>query len=258
MAFRLNNILSYTSKLTVFKQTQAVMYKPFFPLIASRKLFSTNFVCYKKQDKKDKKGKNSKDEEAEEVEDFDSVGFLKSLQKNYDQSLDLYKKKSAESKMGKANTKIFDNLKVHLSHGKIVSFLEVAQTTLKGRNLQITLFDPSDSKHVISSVIGSGLNLNPQADPKNPQLLKVPLPSPTSEVKAEAVKKLKEVLEHFKNAGNNKYSLSSIRATAMKELKVIKQKDELRKVTKHVEDLHQKYLKKLLDLFKDVEKNMSQ
>ncbi|GMM35986.1 Rrf1 protein [Saccharomycopsis crataegensis] len=218
--------------------------------------FSTSTIAYKKGGKAKGKAKNNVEPEAEE-EEFDSVGFLRDVEKKYKDSIEVYKKKSSESKSGKTNTKIFDNLSIPLAHNQSAKFTDVAQTTLKGRNLLITLFDPNDSKHVVSAVLGAGLNLNPQVDQKNPQLLKVPLPAPTAEVKIEAVKNLKSVFETFKSS-SSKFAFTSIRSDALKELKKLKGGDEVKKIMKNVEDLNKQYNKKLADQFKDLEKSMMQ
>lgn len=225
---------------------------------AMKRDFSCGTICYKKQTKSSKGNKKSKGtEDEEEVIEFDFGKLLKDTEANFKESLKVHKEKSAEAKLGKANTSIFDNLEVHLSHGQAAKFTDIAHTTLKGRSLLITVFDPKDTKNVVSAVIGANLNLNPQVDPKNPQLLKVPLPSPTAEVKNETAKQLKVVFETFKSS-SSKYSLSSVRGDAMKELKSLKKSDDLKKTMAQVEQLYKQYLKQLSDNYKDLEKAVFQ
>lgn len=219
------------------------------PQCAPVKAFSTSFVTFKKEKKS-----AAKEVAQEEVEDPSII--LKSLEDKYKESLTQFKAKTAITRQGNSNPKIFDELKVSLNHNEVVDYLSIAQTSLKGRNLIITVFDPMYSKHVISAILNAGLNLNPEQVPNIPQQLKVSLPPITTESRLAILKELKKNFEFFKNSNSFKYSLSFNRAEALKELKQFKKNDQVKKVNQDVEKLHKKYTTDLQELLKSVEKQV--
>lgn len=164
-----------------------------------------------------------------------------------------FSKIAQDAKLGKSNPKIFDKLIVDTNDGEM-PFPLVAQTSIKGRNFIITLFDPINAKHVINSVLGLELNLNAQADPSNKYTLKVPLPPVSTETKKENVKALKEQFEKYKSGKNG---LAGIRADLkqkfQKNIKLKKLSDLEQKEMTKLENLHKKYADKLAEAFKQAE-----
>ncbi|EDO17690.1 hypothetical protein Kpol_1004p67 [Vanderwaltozyma polyspora DSM 70294] len=197
--------------------------------------------------------KNGAGQVDEEVEIIDVKGYIADATKLFDESLELHNKKLNEIKQGRANPKIFDGLKLHNG----ASFKDVAHTSLRGKNsLLITVYDPKDAKNVISAIMGAGLNLNPEKDPNNSQLLKVLLPPPTTESRMNLVKELKIVFESFKSS-SMRNSLASVRADILKEMKKLDKKDDsVRKAMQDLEKLHKDYAKKLQDQLKQAEKTL--
>lgn len=233
----------------------------FQPLLGSlfytpNRQFSTSSVAFKKGGKAKGKLKADKSDVTEkQPEGVDQRQFLEALEKKYKEALEMYRKKSLESKLGKADARILDHLTIKLPHNETAKFTDVAQTTLKGRTLMITLFDPSVAKSVVLAVIGADLNLNPQVDLKNPQLLKAPLPAATADLKLEAVKNLKAVYNTFKSS-NSKHAFTTIRADAVKTAKKdAGSEDESRKLVQKIEALNKDYNKKLADALKEFEKS---
>lgn len=218
---------------------------------------SYTFALYKQKNKKSggSKGKDRgavKEDTDLAVEDPSHV--LPNLEAKYKECLEQHRKKVTETKLGAANPKVFDKLEVEINK-KPQIFTSLAQTALKGRNLIITVFDPNNSKHIVSSVLGSGLNMNPETVPNFPQQLKVPLPPPTAESRQEIAKQLKADFEKFKNS-SDKHSLSTARASAMKELKTFEKTDTIKKISNDVEKLHKKYADELQTQFKAAEKSV--
>lgn len=221
--------------------------------------FSSSLVTFKKV----KAGKasskhSSKVVEEEPLSQEDPSLILKELEAKYQESLNHFREKVAVTKQGNSNPNLFDDLKVALNHGEVADFLSIAQTSLKGRNLIITVFDPIYAKHVISAILQTNLNLNPEHVPNMPQQLKVSLPPVTRETKLDIVKELKKNFEFFKNSNSFKYSLSSNRADALKELKQFKKNDQTKKTTNDIEKLHKKYTNDLQELFRSAEKQILQ
>jgi len=116
------------------------------------------------------------------------------------------------------------------------------------------VFDPNNTKNVVSSVLASGLNMNPETVPNFPQQLKVPLPPPTAETRQQIARNIKDEFDALKNS-HDKFSLATARASAMKELKAFQKTDDaVKKVTQEVEKLHKKYGDELQTQFKAAEK----
>lgn len=169
--------------------------------------------------------------------------------------IDRFAKYANDAKLGKSNPKVFDNLTVHTDHGEM-PYTSVAQTSIKGRNFIITVYDPVNVKHIINSVLGSDLNLNPIADPSNKLTLKVPLPPVTTESKKESVKELKGTYEKLRNgSGTGKNgSLLSIRTEIRHKLTKNKKLDNAEtEVWNDFEKIHKTYSAKLADLMKTAE-----
>ncbi|CCC66682.1 hypothetical protein NCAS_0A01230 [Naumovozyma castellii] len=192
-------------------------------------------------------------EKASDTEIVDASKYLKEATKQFATTLELHQKRLNETKQGTSNSKVFDNLII--SDGK--KFTDMATTSMRGNNsLLITVFDPKDTKKIISSILGAGLNLNPERIPNNEQQLKVLLPPVTTESRLNTAKLLKGVFEEYKNS-SLKVSLGHIRNQILKEVKSLKKKDDsVRKVITDIEKEHQNYVKKLEEQFKQVEKNV--
>ncbi|ODQ65916.1 ribosome recycling factor [Nadsonia fulvescens var. elongata DSM 6958] len=222
--------------------------------------FSASTINLKKKAVKKEAGKSIIKDDLEEeaaVPEFNISIF----EKRYKEALATFNKKSQELKQGKANAKIFDHLVISLDHKKESLLPEIALVTVKaGRGLVVTVYEPKNVKHIISAVIGMNLNMNPQIDPKNPQILNIALPPVTSATKKEMVKDLKHEFEHFKTSPS-KHSLNGIREDAMKIIRQIKNskgasKDDANKINKTFEVVHKKYMDELLANYKTLEKSL--
>lgn len=207
-----------------------------------------------------KKNKKASKEVAEELAqggtskaeiDFDDAS------KKFDVILDKFSKAANEIKLGKSSPTIFDKLMIETDDGEQV-FTNVAQTTLKGRNFVITVFDPANTQHVVNAVLSSDLNMNPQVDPSSKLTLKVPSPPITTETKKENAKQLKLIFEKFKSSTvKNNSSLHAIRTDIrtkfQKKMSSKRGTDEEQKLLNDFEQLHKKYTEKLQEAFKSAE-----
>lgn len=205
---------------------------------------------------KGKKGKKSAPVE-EEIVEIPTID-MEDATKRFSSVLEKFTKSANDMKLGKTNPRIFDKLLVDLGKGEEpVPFNTVAQTTVKGRNFLITLFDPAYGKHVINSILGSGLNMNAQADPANKYSLKVPLPPVSTETKKESAKALKEAYEKFKHGSSKSSSLAAIRNDVKlkftKTSKKGKTSDAERKALDEFEKLHKLFSDKLTEIMKSAE-----
>ncbi|CAR24873.1 Rrf1p [Lachancea thermotolerans CBS 6340] len=213
--------------------------------------FQTCYNLLKKASKKSGKGKIDEEEPTEVV---DVKQYVLKAKTQFSVTLDLHKKKLSEIRAGSASPSIFDKLSVGKENSK---FTDVATTSMKGKNsLIVTVFDPKDTKSVVSSILAAGLNLNPEKIPNNDQQLKISLPPPTTETRKQTCKQLKEVFEEFKNSAN-KNSLGHIRGDILKQLKNIdKKNDSVKKVIQDLDKLHKEYTNTLQEQLKQAEKNV--
>ncbi|KAK6458970.1 ribosomal recycling factor [Scheffersomyces xylosifermentans] len=226
-----------------------------YQLQTCRSFTCSSIQLAKKKTKTSKKSAKEVASEEEIVEEAPTIDFDDATAK-FQSIIEKFNKAASETKLGKSNPKIFDNLTVSTHDGE-VEFTSVAQTSVKGRNFIITLFDPENAKHVINTVLGSGLNMNAQIDPTNKFTLKVPLPPITTETKKENAKHLKDLFEKYKHGSTKNNSLSAVRADVRnkftKQLKGQKGTDAETKLLAEFEKLCKSYNDKLSEAFKAAE-----
>ncbi|CUM64328.1 uncharacterized protein PRCAT00001929001 [Priceomyces carsonii] len=231
---------------------------PLIALKVLRPLHSSLFLLAKsKKSKKVNKRKDGQTDDETVTTDVQPTIDFDASKSKFENVLSRFSKISNEAKMGRTNPRIFDNLKV-ATHSGETPFHDIAQTSVKGRNFMITVYDPANVNSIINSVLASDLNMNPQVDPSNKQTLKVPLPPLTTESKQESVKSLKLVFEKFKNgSGKAGDSLASIRgdvrAKFQKQAKKNKSSDAELKVLNDFDLMHKQYVEKLSNVFKAAE-----
>lgn len=199
--------------------------------------------------------KNQKDVEKndEEVAIVDLEQYSKTAQQEFAKTLELHKKQLNETKKGVSDPSMLDG--INMPDG--VPLKNVASTSLKGKNsFLVTVYDPKDTKQVISAILGANLNLTPVRVPNNEQQLKIALPPPTTESRQRLCKSLKSVFEEYKNS-SSKHSLGYVRAEILKEMKSLSKKDDhVRRVMQDLEKLHKEYVTKLQDQLKQAEKSV--
>lgn len=226
----------------------------------SKHHFQSSTILGKKGKAKTSGKKNKKEDFSDSEDNLDTpkveIDFTES-EKRFQDVLEKFTKVANEAKLGRTSPTIFDKLKVNTEGGEI-PFTSVAQTSLKGRNFIVTVFDPKYTKSIVNAVLGSDLNMNPQSDPSNSQSLKVPLPPVTTESKNSLLKKLKEEYEKYRNGHKQVSSLAQVRTDVrhkvQKGLKKKKLSDEEEKLLQEFEKMHKTYLEKLLDIYKAAEK----
>ncbi|KAK6204975.1 ribosome recycling factor-domain-containing protein [Scheffersomyces amazonensis] len=227
--------------------------------VVQRSFHVSNIVLAKGKGKKNNKKGNAKEEEEEEEIQVEAPTIdFNDATTRFENLIQKFNKAASEIKLGKSNPNLFNKLQVKI-HDEFIPFTSLAQTSVKGRNFVITLFDPNNAKHIINTILGSELNLSAQVDPTNKLALKVPLPPITSETKKESAKHLKEIYEKFKNANPKQHneSLGNIRAEIRskfeKTLKSNKKNDAEVKELAKFDKLHKQYSDKLSEAFKTAE-----
>lgn len=228
-----------------------------YSIKTTQRSFSTTAWALAKKKKGGKESKVAANELAEELAELDPSKLLNDLTNSCTKTVSEFEQRLTKLKMGRSNPNIFDKLSVQLdSHD--ATFPEVAITTVKTPTfLTVTVFDPAHTKRVVSSILGAGLNLNPELDANNAQLLKIKIPNTTKEMKEKTIKEMKQLLDAFKSNASQKDSLITYRAKAMKEVKNLEgAKDVIKKLNNDVDSIYKKFADKLNETFKTAEKQI--
>lgn len=222
-----------------------------------RRTFASTAIALAKKKKGGKESKESTTTSDVPLDELDPSKLLNELTNSCTNTVSTFEQKLTTLKMGRSNPDIFDKLKVKLDTHE-ASFPEVALTSVKTPTfLTVTVFDPNHTKRIISSILGSGLNLNPEVDPANNQLLKIKIPNTTKEMKEKTMKEMKQYLDLFRSNASQKDSLVSNRAKSMKEIKNLEgSKDVIKKLTNDVDSVYKKFSDKMNEIFKTAEKQL--
>lgn len=226
-----------------------------FPL--ARSFSVTSIPLAKKKGGKAKAGSHEAEESASEQVSISSLVDLADLKIKFQGSVDAFKERTTVIRQGKITPAVIEEIIVTTHNHTEEPLKNIARVALKGpRTMSVTVFEPRDVKHITAAVIASGLNLNPQPDPKSPeQILRLPLPPTTSETKKEVIKDLKHEFEVFRNSPSRK-SLTTVRENALKHVKKAGKtlsKDRTFEVKGDIEELFKTAAKNLADALKQAE-----
>lgn len=152
---------------------------------------------------------------------------------------------------GKANPKILDGIKVDY-YGSAAPISNVANVSVPdARTIVITPWEKSMFKEIEKAIINSELGITPE---NNGEIIRLSIPPLTQERRASLVKQTKGEAE------NAKISVRNARRDAIDGLKkAVKQgmpEDVEKDAEGSVQKLHDKYLKKIDDLFAAKEKEI--
>lgn len=157
----------------------------------------------------------------------------------------------ARIRAGKANTRILDGIRVD-SYGSMVPLSNVASvTTPDARTIAIKPWDKNMIRIIEKAIIDSPVGITPE---NNGEVIRLGIPPLTEERRKQLAKQCKEVAE------NSKISIRNARRDCIDALKkAVKdgmpedvQKDGEEKLQK----LHDKYIKKVDELYSDKEKEI--
>ncbi len=157
----------------------------------------------------------------------------------------------AHIRAGKANPKILDAVKVSY-YGSTVPVSQVANISVPdARTIAITPWEKAMFKEIEKAIINSELGITPE---NNGEVIRLSIPPLTEERRKALVKQSKAEAE------NAKVSVRNARRDAIEGLKkAIKQgmsEDVEKDAETSVQKLHDKYLKKIDDLFAAKEKEI--
>ncbi|KAK9373753.1 ribosome recycling factor-domain-containing protein [Lipomyces chichibuensis] len=209
--------------------------------------FSITPVAQKK--KAVKSSKSSKHYDDDEQEDIEVVVYNpQSFKSSCDEILTDLKSQIQEARMGRGDLKTLNSLKVQVGKQKIV-LENLGQVSIRsGRHIVVSVYDPETVKAVSAGILSANLNMNPQIDPSNPQILLIPIPPPTRESRETTVKSVKSLIDSAQKSVQNR-SIHQERTKAMAAVKLMKQasysKDMTMKLESQIEKINKEYLTKL-------------
>ena len=157
----------------------------------------------------------------------------------------------AHIRAGKANPKILDGIKVEY-YGSAVPLSNVANVSVPdARTIMITPWEKAMFREIEKAIINSELGITPE---NNGEVIRLGIPPLTEERRKALVKQSKGEAE------NAKVSVRNARRDAIEGLKkAVKQgmpEDVEKDAEAKVQKLHDKYLKKIDDLFAEKEKEI--
>lgn len=227
LAFSRASVFNLTNR-GLIPLTQIPQSTPSLPSLATRQ-FSSSFTAYKKgggKEKKQDKRQEKKSVQTEE-ESADLSEIIDEMNTKMDKLISEFIEKAQVIRKGKYTPDVLGEIIVSTAAHSEEPLKNIARVTLQGpRKITITTFDSNNNKHVIAAILAADLNLNPQPDDKQEQVLNIPLPPFTRKLGDDIIKNIKDEYEQWRNR-KNKSSLALAREDAKKSLKKAKaSKDE--------------------------------
>ena len=180
---------------------------------------------------------------------MDKESVLLDSEDRMDKALGALDRDFSRLRTGRASTGLVDNIKVDY-YGTPTPIPQVGNvSTPEPRMLTISLWDNSMLKEVEKAIIASDLGITPTNDGK---IIRLVFPEPTAERRKELVKVAKKVAEEYRQI------IRAHRRDAIEALRKDKKdgnltEDDLSLLEKEVQNLTDKFGKKVEDLLKEKE-----
>ena len=174
---------------------------------------------------------------------------IKTAGAKMDKTIEIIEKDLSTLRAGRANPQILDKITVDY-YGTPTPIPQVGNvSTPEPRMLTISLWDNSMLKEVEKAIIASDLGITPTNDGK---IIRLVFPEPTAERRKELVKVAKKVAEEYRQI------IRAHRRDAIEALRKDKKdgnltEDDLSLLEKEVQNLTDKFGKKVEDLLKEKE-----
>ncbi|MGM9602874.1 MAG: ribosome recycling factor [Faecousia sp.] len=180
-----------------------------------------------------------------------SVDF-KDFSRKMDKTLDVLAENFGAVRAGRANAKVLDRITVEYYGSETALSGVAAISSPDARTLVIQPWDAKLLKDIQKAIQVSDLGINPQNDGR---VIRLVFPQLTEERRKELTKQVKKYAEE------GKVALRNIRRDGMDYIKNLKKKseiteDEQKKAEKDLQDLLDKYIKKVDDALAAKEKEL--
>jgi len=177
---------------------------------------------------------------------MDADEILLDVEEHMDKAIRKLKSDLAGIRTGRASPGLVDSLKVDV-YGSTSPIKALASVSAPEPNqIVVRPFDPSTIKEIEKGILACELGLNPQNDGK---LIRINVPSLSTEVRRQMVSRIKELNEEAKVAIRNNRRNGNKHADQSEKDKVFSE-DDRETVKKEIQDLTKKFEKQANDLGK--------
>lgn len=201
-----------------------------------------------------KKGRQS-DDNADSGGDGTAITEVdyKEMDSKINRYVDAFKKSMQQLNTGRANPALLENIRIKLPGGDVVTMKSVANIVVKSpRLLSVNVFEQAHVGVIDRAIRDANLDFNPQA---KGNILEVPVPKMTKEIREGIVKQAKQLAE------TTKENLRLVRRDAMNQIKEIRKhvpKDNAFQMEKELQAFIDTWVKKVDELLEAKEKDIMQ
>ena len=181
----------------------------------------------------------------------DTKKFVKEAEEKMESAILYLDEQLARIRAGKANPKILDGIRVPY-YGSMAPLSNVASiNTPDAKTIVITPWEKNLIKEIEKAILNSEVGITPE---NNGEIIRLGIPPLTEERRKQLAKQCKEVAEHAKISIRNarRDCIDALKKAVKDGMPEDVQKDGEEKLQK----LHDKFIKKVDDLYADKEKEI--
>ncbi len=177
---------------------------------------------------------------------------LAALKENMDKAIAFLQSEYLSIRTGRAHPGLVSDIKADY-YGTPTAIKQLANVTIpESRSIQIAPFDKSSLKAIEKAILAANIGMTPQNDGT---VIRLTLPELTKARRVELTKMLAKKAEESKVVIRN-YRRDTIEALKKQEKASEITEDDLKKLTKDVQDITDKYIKKIDEIYKIKEKEV--
>ncbi|MBQ6774594.1 MAG: ribosome recycling factor [Synergistaceae bacterium] len=177
---------------------------------------------------------------------------LAALKENMDKAISFLQGEFLSIRTGRAHPGLVSDIKADY-YGTPTAIKQLANVTIpESRSIQIAPFDKSSLKAIEKAILAANIGMTPQNDGT---VIRLTLPELTKARRVELTKMLAKKAEESKVVIRN-YRRDAIEALKKQEKASEITEDDLKKLTKDVQDITDKYIKKIDEIYKVKEKEV--
>ena len=177
---------------------------------------------------------------------------LAALKENMDKAISFLQGEFLSIRTGRAHPGLVSDIKADY-YGTPTAIKQLANVTIpESRSIQIAPFDKSSLKAIEKAILAANIGMTPQNDGT---VIRLTLPELTKARRVELTKMLAKKAEESKVVIRN-YRRDAIEALKKQEKASEITEDDLKKLTKDVQDITDKYIKKIDEVYKVKEKEI--
>ncbi len=177
---------------------------------------------------------------------------LKELRENMDKAIAFLQNDYLSIRTGRAHPGLVNDIKVEY-YGTPTPIKQIANVTIpEGRVIQIAPFDKTSLKAIEKAILAANIGMTPQNDGT---VIRLKLPELTRDRRVELTKVLAKKAEDSRVVIRN-YRRDTIEVLKKQEKASEITEDDLKQLTKEVQDVTDSYIKKIDEIYKVKEKEV--